>query len=301
MKTLVTGCSGLIGNALVEHLFKHGHSIQCLQRNKGSDANHFWATESLPTNTENVFDTVIHLAGENVAAGRWTSARKERILASRVEGSRQLIDYISMLPEKPKVFLCASAVGYYGHSMDKIFSEDSPPGDGFLAEVCQQWEKQTARLAVMGIRTVNLRFGMVLSPKGGALHKMAPPFRARLGGVIGDGQQFISWVSIRDLVAIVDFIVKQPNIKGPVNVVSPIPTNNRILSETLARVLNRPLLFKIPAFLVRYIFGQMADEMLLSSCRVTPKVLLEADYNFQDQSLEAVLHYCLDPDNAKHS
>lgn len=294
MKTLMTGCSGLIGNALIEYLFQKGHSIQCLKRNTGSEGNQFWATQALPTNTESVFDTVIHLAGENVAEGRWTTARKERIQNSRVEGTRQLIDYISMLETKPKVFLCASAVGYYGHSMDKIFNEDSPLGQSFLAEVCHRWEKETTRLSAMGIRVVNLRFGMVLSPKGGALHKMVPPFKARLGGVLGDGQQFISWISIRDLVAIVDFIVKQPNIKGPVNVVSPIPTNNRILTETLGRVLNRPAFLRIPQFVVKLLFGQMAEEMLLSSTRATPKVLLEADYNFQDQSLEAVLRYCLE-------
>ncbi len=298
MKTLVTGCSGLIGNALIEYLFQKGHSIQCLKRNKGSEQNHFWATEELPTNTDNVFDAVVHLAGENVAEGRWTAVRKERILNSRIEGTRQLIDYIAMLANKPKIFLCASAIGFYGHSMDQIFNEDSPLGQGFLADVCHQWEKQTSRLAVMGIRTVNLRFGMVLSPKGGALHKMVSPFKARFGGVLGNGQQFVSWISIRDLVAIVDFIIKQPHIKGPVNVVSPIPTNNRILTETLGRVLNRPTLMRIPGFVVKFLFGQMAEEMLLCSTRVTPKVLLEADYNFQDQSLEAVLRYCLDPDSA---
>ncbi len=297
MKTLVTGCSGLIGNALIEHLFQQGHSIQCLKRNKGSEENHFWATEELPRNTENVFDAIVHLAGENVAEGRWTVARKERILTSRVEGTRQLIDYISLSAKKPKVFLCASAIGYYGHSMDQIFNEDSPLGHGFLADVCHQWEKQTSRLASMDIRTVNLRFGMVLSPKGGALHKMVSPFKARLGGVLGDGEQFVSWISIRDLVAIVDFIIKQPHIKGPVNVVSPIPTNNRILTETLGRVINRPILFRIPGFVVRFLFGQMADEMLLASTRVTPKILLEADYNFQDQSLEAVLRYCLETES----
>ncbi len=297
MKTLVTGCSGLIGNALIDYLFQHGHSIQCLKRNEGSTQTQVWATQLLPTNTESVFDTVIHLAGENVAEGRWTATRKERIFTSRIEGTRQLIDYISMLPIKPKVFLCASAIGFYGHSMDEIFNEDSPLGYGFLADVCHQWEKQTKRLSVMGIRTVNLRFGMVLSPKGGALRKMVPPFKAYLGARLGDGQQFISWISIRDLVAIVDFIIKQSTIQGPVNVVSPIPTNNRILTETLCRILHRPALLKIPEFVVKLLFGQMAEEMLLCSARVTPKVLLEADYNFQDQSLEAVLRYCLEDES----
>jgi hypothetical protein len=296
MKTLITGCSGLVGNALVEFLFARGHSIQCLKRNQASEHHHFWATQALPTTTESVFDTVIHLAGENVAEGRWSTDRKQRILTSRVEGTRQLVDYISTLAEKPKVFLCASAVGYYGHSMDRIFDENSPLGEGFLADVCDQWEKETHRLSALGIRIVNLRFGMVLSPKGGALHKMAPPFKAGLGGVIGNGQQFISWISIRDLVAIVDFLINQPHINGPVNVVSPIPTTNRALTENLGKALNRPTLFRIPAFLVRLLFGQMADEMLLASTRATPRVLLEADYNFQDQSLEAVLRYCLDAD-----
>ena len=293
MKTLMTGCSGLIGNALIEYLFQNGHSIQCLKRNKDGEKNLFWATHALPKNTASEFDNVIHLAGENVADGRWTAARKEKILTSRVEGTRQLIDYISLLANKPKTFLCASAIGYYGHSLDEIFNEDSPVGNGFLADVCYQWEKEVGRLSTMGIRTVNLRFGMVLSPKGGALNKMLPAFKKRLGGVLGHGQQFISWISIKDLVAAVDFIIKHPQIKGPVNVVSPIPTNNKILTETLGRVLNRPTFLNIPGFVVKLLFGQMADEMLLCSTRVTPKVLLEADYNFQDQSLEAVLRYCI--------
>lgn len=294
MKTLVTGCTGLVGSALVEHLFKKGHSLQCLQRNHDPRSQQFWATGALPSNTNQIFDAVVHLAGENVADGRWTSAKKARILESRVEGTRQLVDYIATLTEKPKVALCASAVGYYGHSMEEIFNEDSPMGKGFLADVCRQWEKQAARLAAMGIRTIHMRFGMVLSPKGGALWKMVPAFKARMGGIVGSGEQFISWISIRDLVEIVDFLIRQPQIKGPVNVVSPIPTTNRILSETLGKVLDRPVLMRIPAIIAKLVFGEMAEEMLLASTRVTPKVLMEADYNYQDQSLESVLRYCLE-------
>ncbi len=290
----MTGCSGLVGNALVEFLFARGHSIQCLKRNQESGHHHFWATQALPTTTDHIFDAVIHLAGENVAEGRWTDDRKRRILTSRVEGTRQLVDYISTLSRKPQVFLAASAVGYYGHSNDEIFDENSPPGQGFLADVCYQWENETRRLAALGVRTVNLRFGMVLSPKGGALHKMAPPFKAGLGGLLGTGRQFLSWVSIRDLVAIVDFLINQPHIEGPVNVVSPIPTTNSILTECLGKAFNLPTFLRVPAFMARLLFGQMADEMLLASSRVTPRVLLESDYTFQDQSLEAVLRYCLD-------
>ncbi len=294
MKTLITGSSGLVGSSLVEFLFKKGHSLQCLKRHPQADSKHYWATDALPNNPADTYQTVIHLAGENVAQGRWTDKKKQQILMSRIDGTRQLIDYIATLNEKPRVFLCASAIGYYGSRGDEILDENSSMGHGFLAEVCRQWETETQRLTSMGVRVVNLRFGMILSPRGGALHKMIPPFQARLGGVIGSGQQYISWISIRDLAEIVDFILSNEHIQGPVNVVSPIQTTNRELTKTLGKALNRPTLFKTPAFLVRFLFGQMADEMLLSSSRVTPKVLLEAGYEFRDQSLAAVLRYCID-------
>lgn len=293
MKTLLTGCSGLVGNALIEYLFARGHSLQCLKRNSAAQPNQFWATRALPPDGDNTFDAVVHLAGENVADGRWTAHKKQRILQSRVIGTRELVDFISTLPHKPKVFLCASAVGYYGSRDDEILDENSSPGEGFLADVCRQWEKETERLSSMGVRVVNLRFGMILSPKGGALHKMIPPFKSGLGGAIGSGEQYISWISIRDLVAIVDFLIDRTDIQGAVNVVSPIPTTNKVLTESLGRALKRPAFFRIPGFMVRLLFGPMAEEMLLCSTRVTPRVLLESDYLFQDQSLDAVLRFCL--------
>jgi uncharacterized protein len=293
MKTLITGSSGLVGSTLVEYLFQKGHSLQCLKRSQNADTNHFWVVDQLPESSDDAYQTIIHLAGENVAQGRWTEKKKQQILMSRVDGTRELINYISSLNQKPRVFLCASAVGYYGSRDDEILDENSSLGQGFLAEVCRQWEKETQRLASMGVRVVNLRFGMVLSPKGGALHKMIPSFRAGLGGVIGSGKQYISWISIRDLVKIVNFVINSDHIRGPVNVVSPIQATNAELTKTLGRSLNRPTPFRIPAFVVRLLFGQMADEMLLSSTRVTPKVLLESGYEFRDQSLEAVLGYCV--------
>ncbi|MCP4342793.1 MAG: TIGR01777 family protein [Desulfobulbaceae bacterium] len=292
MKTLITGSSGLVGSSLVEFLFKKGHSIQCLKRNLEADSDKFWATQELPENKATEFDTVIHLAGENVAQGRWTEKKKQSILLSRIEGTKELVDYISILTEKPSVFLCASAVGYYGSRGNEILDENSSLGTGFLADVCRQWEKETQRLSAMGVRVVNLRFGMVLSPRGGALHKMIPPFQARLGGIIGSGQQYISWISIRDLVKIVAFIIRRDHIKGPVNVVSPIQTTNKELTKALGKALNRPTPFKVPAFMAQLIFGQMANEMLLGSSRVTPKILMEAGYEFEDQSLDTVLQYC---------
>ncbi len=294
MKTLITGSSGLVGSALVEYLFKKGHSLQCLKRNKEVSSNRFWATDAIPEDSGSTFQNVIHLAGENVAQGRWTLKKKEQILISRLQGTKELVDYISRLKEKPSVFLCASAIGYYGNRGADILDENSPLGNGFLADVCRQWEKETQRLSSMGVRTVNLRFGMILSSKGGALRKMIPPFQAGLGGIIGNGRQYISWISMRDLVAIVDFILNKDHIRGPVNVVSPIQTTNTVLTKALGKALNKPTLLKIPTFMVHLLFGQMADEMLLSSSRVTPRVLLESGYEFKDQSLDAVLHHCLE-------
>ncbi|GAB6191807.1 TIGR01777 family oxidoreductase [Desulfocastanea catecholica] len=293
MKTLITGSSGLVGSALVEYLFQQGHTIHCLKRNRVAEADNFWTTTDPAENSDSMFQTVIHLAGENVAEGRWTPGKKQQILLSRLEGTKGLIDYISTLPEKPSVFLCASAIGYYGSRDEEILDEKSSLGSGFLADVCRQWERETQRLVSMGVRVVNLRFGMILSPRGGALQKMIPPFQARLGGVIGSGKQYISWISIRDLVQIVGFLIDRDDISGPVNVVSPIQTTNEGLTNALGKALNRWTPFKIPSFMVRLVFGQMADEMLLSSSRVTPKVLLESGYEFNDQSLDAVLKFCI--------
>lgn len=292
MKTMITGCTGLVGSALIESLFKNGHSIQCLKRDSAPDSKHFWDTDSLPQNQSTGFDAIIHLAGENVANGRWSTKKKEAILNSRLDGTRELIDYVSLLANKPKVFLCASAVGYYGNRGNELLDETSSLGVGFLAEVCRQWEKETQRLTSLGVRVVNLRFGMILSPNGGALHKMVPPFKARLGGVVGTGEQHISWISIRDVVSTIDFIAKNDSISGPINIVSPIQTTNKELTKTLGNVLNRPTIFKVPASVARLILGQMADEMLLTSCRVTPQKLIKAGYQYTDQSLEAVLRYC---------
>ena len=295
MKTLVTGSSGLVGSTLVESLFEKGHSIQCLRRNTGNESALFWGTRSPGLNNDSKYKAVIHLAGENVASGRWTSSKKKHILNSRVDGTKQLIDYISQLTTKPEVFLCASAVGYYGSRDAEMLDEESGPGLGFLAEVCDKWEKETHRLRAMGVRVVNLRFGMVLSPKGGALHKMIPPFKACLGGVVGSGDQYISWISIRDLVEAVAFIIQNDHIAGPVNVVSPLPTTNRLLTQSLGRVLNRPTFFRVPSIIAKVLFGEMADEMLLSSTRVTPKILLESGYEYRDQSLDDVLRFCTQP------
>ncbi len=293
MKTMITGSSGLVGSTLIEYLFKKGHTIECLKRYTGSNSGHYWATDLITGKNDSMFQNIIHLAGENVTHARWTSKRKREILLSRVEGTRKLVDYIFTLKKKPITFLCASAIGYYGHRGDEILNELSSLGTGFLADVCHQWEHETHRLTTLGVRVVNLRFGMILSPRGGALQKMIPIFQSRLGGVIGNGKQHISWISSRDLCQIVDFILNREYIKGPVNIVSPIQATNKELTRALGKALDRLTLFRIPGVMAKLLFGQLADEMLLSSTRVTPKVLLESGYKFSDQSLDAVLRDCI--------
>jgi uncharacterized protein (TIGR01777 family) len=291
MKTLITGCTGLVGSALVESLFSKGYSIQCLKRNKAQHSDQFWDVADLDPDSQE-YQAVIHLAGENVASGRWSEKKKDRILSSRVDGTRELVNYISALPEKPNVFLCASAAGYYGSRGNELLDESSSLGSGFLAEVCKEWEQQTEPLTAMGIRVINLRFGMIMSPHGGALGKMIPVFKMGLGGVVAGGSQYISWISIRDVVSIVDFLIQSEEISGPVNVVSPSPTTNRGLTRALGKALNRPTACGVPEFMAKIILGQMAEEMLLCSSRVSPKVLLEAKYHFIDQSLDEVISYC---------
>lgn len=295
MKTLITGATGLVGSALVEYLFKKGHTIRCLQRNKNTTGGSFWDTQALSQDGEDqtAFDVVIHLAGENVAGGRWDSARKERILRSRVDGTRQLVDYISQEKNRPKVFLCASATGYYGDCGSRDIDERSPLGTGFLAEVCRQWEEEAMRAEQAGIRVAIMRFGMILSPKGGALHKMLPPFKAGFGGVVGNGEQFISWTPMKDLTEIAHFLIVNESTRGPYNVISPNPVTNRAFTKTLGDVLGKPTILPVPAFLVQLIFGEMARETLLSSCKAKPARLLEAGYRFQEEDLRRTLVSCI--------
>lgn len=295
MRTLISGASGLVGCALVESLHAKGHDVRCLQRNRKPGNKGIWKTEELfsSTSSDEPFDTVIHLAGENVAQGRWSDSRKKSIMDSRVNGTRELIDYLASLSTPPKTFICASAIGFYGSRGDELLTEKSVSGSGFLAEVCRKWEAEARRAEIFGGRVVQLRFGMVLSPNGGALHKMLPPFRAGLGGPIGKGRQFMSWISIRDLVEIVDFTIHTDAITGPVNVVAPDAVTNKEFSRYLGKVVGRPAIFPAPPFALRLLFGDMADEMLLASSRVTPEKLIESGYCFQDADLQETLEFCI--------
>jgi uncharacterized protein (TIGR01777 family) len=239
-------------------------------------------------------DAAVHLAGENVGSGRWTAARKAAIRDSRVKGTRLLCEALAGLARPPETLVCASAVGYYGDRGEEVLTEESPPGAGFLPEVSREWEAASGAASRKGIRVVTLRIGMVLSPKGGALARMLPLFRAGLGGVIGGGRQYVSWVALDDLPNIILHTLQRGDLRGPVNAVAPRPVTNREFTEALGKALSRPTPLPVPAFALRLaVGGEMADALLLSSARVVPKRLIDTGYAFLSAELEPALRRLL--------
>ncbi len=239
------------------------------------------------------FEAVVHLAGENIGKGRWTAAKKDRIRTSRVEGTRHLCAALSRLERPPRVLVCASAIGYYGDRGAATVDETSSPGSGYLPYVCREWEGATVSASNAGIRVVNLRFGVILSSAGGALARMLTPFRLGAGGRIGDGTQYMSWISIDDAVGAIRHVMISENLSGPVNAVAPNAVSNADFTATLARVLRRPALFPMPASAARIAFGEMADALLLASTRVRPAKLIETEYPFRHPDLEGALRHLL--------
>lgn len=293
----VTGSTGLIGSALVASLEAGGHLVRPLVRRPPRADKHEIRWDPAAGTIDAVelaqVDAVVHLAGENIVAKRWTPAFKEAILSSRVKGTKLLCNTLAGLALKPSVLVSASAIGYYGLTGDTPVDESSPPGTGFLAEVCKQWEAATQSARDAGIRVVNLRIGFVLAKEGGGLAKMLLPFKLGLGGVIGGGQQYISWIAIDDLVRSIQFALTTPELGGPVDGTAPNPVTNREFTKTLGRVLNRPTLFPMPAFAAKLAFGELADDMLLGSLRVLPTALTTARFEFAYPQLEAALRHIL--------
>ena len=291
MKILITGSSGLIGSAVIEKLQQESCEILRLVRVKSETSDPVWDPEKGLIDKDRLtgIDAVIHLAGENIAAGRWTASKKARILDSRVQGTKLIAETIAALEPTPKVMISASATGYYGNREDEILDEQSRPGTVFLADVCKQWEQAADPARSAGIRVVHIRTGMVLSSKGGALPKMLRPFKIGLGGVIGSGRQYMSWIAIDDEVSAIWHILNNHHISGPVNLVSPTPVTNREFTKTIGKVIKRPTLFPVPGIALRTILGEMAGELLLSSTRAIPKRLLESGFEFKYAGLEQAL------------
>ena len=277
MKILLSGSSGLIGSALKSSLINEGHEVLPLSRDFNQSIDF--------TNV----DVVIHLAGENIAQGRWTKEKKAEIKNSRINNTRLLSEQIATSNHKPSLFISSSATGFYGDRLDSILDEQSSSGSGFLPEVCVEWEQSTQPAEQAGVRTVHIRTGIVLSKKGGALKKMLPPFQMGGGGILGSGNQYMSWISLEDEIRAISFIIHNSNIVGPVNLTAPNPVNNKEFTKVLGKVLKRPTIVPLPGFAAKLIFGEMADAILLTGNRVLPNKLIEAGFKFNHETLEIAL------------
>jgi uncharacterized protein len=293
-KVLISGSSGLIGSALIRRLRARGWQVTRLTRSPSSGPDQISWDPSKPISPQSVsgFDAVVHLAGETVAE-RWTEAKKRAIRDSRVLGTRNISEALAQAGQRPAFLVSASAIGIYGDRGDQVLVEQSSPGEGFLAEVCREWELATQAAAEAGIRTVQTRFGIVLSRSGGALAKMLVPFRLGIGGNMGSGRQWWSWVALDDVIGAIEHVMKTDTLAGPVNVVSPHPVTNREFTKCLASVLARPALFPMPPFVARRALGQMADELLLASQRVEPARLSASGFRFARSDLRWALRSIL--------
>lgn len=298
MKILITGASGLIGKALQKSFAAKGYEMLLASRREPKDTSHIqWDADTGFRDADldrlEGLDAVVHLAGENIAGLRWTDEKKKAIRDSRVFGTRSMIETFDELKAKPKAFISGSAIGFYGDRGDEEMTESSPAGKTFLAEVCKEWEAESRRAEDLGIRTVLLRTGIVLSKDGGALATMLTPFKLGVGGVIGDGKQWMSWVSLDDVVGIINYVLENENVRGAVNNTAPNPVTNEEFTKTLGSVLYRPTFLPLPEFAVHMVFGEMGDALLLDSTRVIPKRMNDAGYEFMYADLRTALEHAL--------
>lgn len=295
MNILLTGATGLIGSALSHHLKLCGHTVSPLTRHPKEECDLGWNPDlgQLDLSPLQGLDAVVHLAGESITGGLWTKSRKNKILKSREEGTRLLCNKLTELDPLPRVLLCASGIHYYPFTGGGEFDESGPSGEGFLYEVCKSCESVTNLATENGIRVVNLRFSVVLSPKGGALALMLPAFKLGLGGRVGSGQQSMSWIAIDDVVAIINHCILDDQFTGPVNVCAPNSVINKDFTQFLGEVLGRPTILPLPKIVVKTLFGQMGIETLLADFRIVPRKLLEGNYTFKYPSLPSALSQLL--------
>jgi uncharacterized protein (TIGR01777 family) len=297
-RILVSGVSGPIGAALLPSLKARGYEVTRMVRGavagaiSGEDQIAWDPAKPIASEKVSGFDAVIHLAGESIV-GRWTNDKKKKICDSRVAGTTVLAEALAHAKDKPQVFVCSSAIGYYGDRGNEVLNEESAPGEGFLPDVCREWEAATKAAVDAGIRTVQIRTGVVLSPSGGALGKMLTPFKMGVGGRIGNGRQWMSWIDVQDMVGAIHHIVKSDLLQGPVNMVAPKPVTNAEFTKTLASVLSRPAIFPVPAFVVKLAFGEMGETVLLGSQRVEPAQLVASGYPFRFSDLRSSLENLL--------
>jgi uncharacterized protein (TIGR01777 family) len=293
---LVSGSSGLVGRALLERLAQRGQQTKRLVRSNPSPNEVLWDPIRGEIDERSIAtQAVVHLAGENIADGRWTKSKMEAIRASRVRGTRLLAESLARLENPPSVLVSASAIGFYGDGGDELLTEESSVGKGFLPEVCQEWEDACDAARNAGIRVVNLRIGVVLARGGGALSKMLLPFKLGFGGRIGNGKQYMSWVLLDDLVSIICEAIDNESLSGPINATAPNPVSNMQFTKTLGKVLRRPTIAPLPGFVARAVLGRMADDLLLASLRVHPTKLLDAGFKFCQPELEGALRGVLSP------
>lgn len=292
LRVAITGASGLVGSHLSSVLSRDGHDVRAVVRQKRQRSGDItWDPDARTIDAAALegLDAVVHLAGENIASGRWTASTRQRILGSRVGGTRLLSQTLASLSSPPPVLVCASAVGFYGSRGSLELDESSGRGSGFLSDVCDAWESSAGAAREAGIRVVHLRFGVVLTPHGGALAQMLPAFRIGAGATLGTGRQYMSWIALDDALAAVQHSIGDASLSGPVNATAPHPVTNREFTEELGSALRRPVFLRIPEFVLRAGLGDMADEMLLSSARVLPRKLLASGFRFRYPVLGAAL------------
>jgi uncharacterized protein (TIGR01777 family) len=299
MNILLSGSTGLVGSALLPLLTSSGHGVRRLMRSTANvnDADVAWNPDSGEMDLGKLagIEAIVHLAGEPIASGRWTAAKKARIRDSRVIGTRNLCQALAKLDPRPNTLISASAIGIYGDRGEELLNEQSVAGSGFLAEVCREWEAATAPAEAAGIRTVHLRFGVILTPAGGALAKMLLPFRLGIGGVLGSGRQYMSWIALDDVLGALHHLLATDTVAGAVNCVAPNPVTNHKFTKALGRVLSRPTILPAPAVAMKLALGEMADELLLASQRVEPPKLSASGYAFRLATLEDALRHVLKP------